>query len=80
MLTCCEVTGENPLTEDLLWQVAEGLFQGSVWLDTLEDFTATQEELEGMQNKILQIWRKEDSAQAKPSSLRPKFISKSKGG
>ena len=56
----CEFIDEKPLTKDLLWEVAEGLFQESICLDTLDDFKAMAEELTGMQDEILEILKKED--------------------
>ena len=67
--TCCEFIDQCPLTEDLLWEVAEGLFHEAIHLDTLDDFRATLQELTNMKDTILQTWMEEDWAWSQSSSL-----------
>ena len=50
----CEFINQSSLTEDLLWQVAEGLFWEAICLDILSDFRATSE-LASMQNEVMEI-------------------------
>ena len=77
---CCDFIGDRPLSEDDLWQTADGLLHAALCLYTLEDFQATKEELASLQEEVLGIWKEDNQIQSKPSSLRLTFILRSKKG
>ena len=58
---------------NVLWEIAYGIHQESLCLDSLEDFNATEANIMHMKDDILATWKSRDAR--KPSSLGPTFIS-----
>ena len=58
---------------NVLWEIAYGIHQESLHLDSLEDFNATEANIMCMKDDILATWKSRDVR--KTSSLGPMFIS-----
>ena len=69
----CEYARDKPLTVNVLWEIAYGIHQESLCLDSLEDFNATKADIMCMKDDILATWKSRD--RRKTSSLGPMFIS-----
>ena len=69
----CEYVRDKPLTVNVLWEIAYGIHQESLCLDSLEDFNATEANIMHMKDDILATWKSRDVR--KTSSLRPTFVS-----
>ena len=64
---------DKALMVNVLWEIAYGLHQESLCLDSLEDFNATEADIMCMKDDILATWKSRDVR--KTSSLGPTFIS-----
>ena len=71
--TVCEYAKDQALTVNVLWEVAYGVCNEALHLNSLEDFNATEADLMGMKDDILAMWKSWD--RRRTSSLRPTFIS-----
>ena len=69
----CEYVKDKALTVNLLWEIAYGVHQESLCLDSLEDFNATEADIMHMKDDILAKWKSRDAR--KTSSFGPTFIS-----
>ena len=69
----CEYVRDKPLTVNVLWEIAYGINQESLRLDSLEDFNATEADIMCMKDDILAMWKSRDAR--KTSSFEPTFIS-----
>ena len=69
----CEYMRDKSLTFNVLWEIAYGIHQESLHLDSLEDFNATEADIMHMKDDILAMWKSRDVR--KTSSLGPTFIS-----
>ena len=69
----CEYVRDKPLTVNVLWEIAYGIHQESLRLDSLEDFNATKSDIMRMKDDILATWKSRDAR--KTSSLGPTFVS-----
>ena len=69
----CEYTRDKPLTISVLWEIAYGIHKESLWLDSLQDFRATEADIMHMKEDILATWKARDMR--KTSSLGPTFVS-----
>ena len=69
----CEYARDKPLTINVLWEIAYGIHQESLRLDSLEDFNATKADIMRMKDDILATWKSRDMR--KTSTLGPTFIS-----
>ena len=71
--TVCEYARDKALMVNVLWEIAHGLYHESLWLDSLEDFNATEANLMIMKDDILATWKSRDMR--KTLSLGPTFVS-----
>ena len=58
---------------NMLWEIAYGIHQESLHLDSLKDFNATEADIMHMKDDILATWKSRDVR--KTSSLGPTFVS-----
>ena len=73
----CEYVKGQSLMVNMLWEVAYGVCNDVLCLDSLEDFNATEADLMELKNDILTTWKSRD--RCKTSSLRPTFTPSSTG-
>ena len=62
---------------NLLWEVVQGVFREALYLDSLDDFDATEVDLKELKDKILSIWKANDKCET--STLRPTFVPSTAG-